>query len=870
MEIARADRSDSLFRVLSEALLALERRLVMEGWNVALRRTRGFSWLVFNPKEANLPSQGWKIHVSIGIPDLSDLIRSVLPRIVGMRRCFKLPSGVEGILALNGGHAGVTQVGKIVTVYCKDAEEAAETALALDGILAHSSGPVVRNEGHIRPGGAVSLRYGSFALESREDEFGRPDRTLLDAHGARVPDALDACRGGPFPVPLVREGEPSIEEDLVRAGLGRFVPVTILRGGDKKMYLALDKISGRSVVVKQACRGVSGDLAGWDEARRLRNEYEMLSSLRKLGLRLPEALGYGSGAREYLVLEYIDGVSLDRLEPAAQLEALAGLAEQLARYHANGVVHRDVKLSNALKTRDGVMLIDVDVAAPRGAHDFAASGTRCYTPPEGVHAVPEPSYDLYGLGCAIAHALIQHDPAWLPAKKEGLLALVEATGHKHYLDLVRTCLADSPADRPSATEVKERLVACASSRPSTLLALPPPPPPRTLEASLSVARSTRAFLERTQDAGWWRNEHMFADFACEGINLGAAGVVLGLASIAEASGSDELDEDIRRGARWLAERAPSGEACGLFTGAAGVAVALTLAGARLGEPRWVEAGRARMRHAIERCKELDLFSGMAGVVYAAHLITRMTRSDELLAETEPMVFVLLDRFESKAGDFGWRSSGKLEPFTECLTGASHGTAGVALALALWGRDAGEATLCDFAVHLFDRIYRECRTSDGKTLRRHLGEDRPAAPLGAWCHGPAGYLWSMLLGIGDVERLREPMDWAFDCLTRSIRIENPTLCHGLAGQLETLRMAAQIERYRERAERSMATACGLLENLRFVGSAGDVWGSEAPTTVTPDLWVGFLGPAAATAMTAVRCGEALLSAGWLARCSRVAS
>jgi hypothetical protein len=45
-----------------------------------------------------------------------------------------------------------------------------------------------------------------------------------------------------------------------------------------------------------------------------------------------------------------------------------------------------------------------------------------------------------------------------------------------------------------------------------------------------------------------------------------------------------------------------------------------------------------------------------------------------------------------------------------------------------------------------------------------------------------------------------------------------------------------------------------------------WGAEDPEVFSPDLWVGFLGPATALALYARKIADPLLSASWLRACA----
>jgi serine/threonine-protein kinase len=172
----------------------------------------------------------------------------------------------------------------------------------------------------------------------------------------------------------------------------------------------------------------------------------------------------------YLVLEYIDGVSL-----AAQLanspipwprtvEMCASVADALATAHAHGVVHRDVKAGNILQGNSGVKIVDFGVAADVG-DDLADPsghvwGTPGCLPPESLKdRTAAPAADVFALGLLIVHCLTGE-------------RLFQADGHpidpeilhQHMPDspaplrtLVHHCLLPDPDDRPDAATVAVRL-----------------------------------------------------------------------------------------------------------------------------------------------------------------------------------------------------------------------------------------------------------------------------------------------------------------------------------------------------------------------------------------------------------------------------
>jgi hypothetical protein len=201
-------------------------------------------------------------------------------------------------------------------------------------------------------------------------------------------------------------------------------------------------------------------------------------------------------------------------------------------------------------------------------------------------------------------------------------------------------------------------------------------------------------------------------------------------------------------------------------------------------------------------------------------------------------------------------------------GAAHGSAGIAMALALWGRAIGDDRCIKFAIKTFKSLYRSGRAENGKTLLYKLDDDRQPAAIANWCHGTAGFLWCLLQAFEDNPVVSEEINWAVQELADLPRVlaVNPTYCHGLSGLLELWRMISGVPRFRKiAAERSaILTATLRLMSCRLKGKI--CWPSDDPTVVTPDLWIGFLAPATALALHAIDYPHALLSAQWLKACA----
>ena len=183
-------------------------------------------------------------------------------------------------------------------------------------------------------------------------------------------------------------------------------------GGMSTVQLALDRRLERHVAVKLLAEHLADDSQFVSRFRR-----EALSAARLVHPNIVQVFDFGlddPSGRHYIVMEYIRGKSgaeilrdQSRLGIDEALELVDGACRGLQHAHRMGVVHRDVKPGNILRSDDGqIKLADFGIA--KATLDGAGSaitqvgsvlGTAAYLAPEqatGEEAGPQA--DIYGLG----------------------------------------------------------------------------------------------------------------------------------------------------------------------------------------------------------------------------------------------------------------------------------------------------------------------------------------------------------------------------------------------------------------------------------------------------------------------------------------
>jgi serine/threonine-protein kinase len=199
-------------------------------------------------------------------------------------------------------------------------------------------------------------------------------------------------------------------------------------GGMGEVYRARDTRLGRDVAIKILAGSVFADP---ESLARFRREAQLLAALNHPNIATIHGIE-DAGSRQFIVLELVDGETLDRLIARGPLtidralEIAGQIMAALDAAHEHGIVHRDLKPSNIALTKTGVVkVLDFGLAkreerASTGALEVADSptitalspavgvilGTAAYMSPEQARGLPaDRRSDIWAFGCIVYEML---------------------------------------------------------------------------------------------------------------------------------------------------------------------------------------------------------------------------------------------------------------------------------------------------------------------------------------------------------------------------------------------------------------------------------------------------------------------------------
>ena len=328
----------------------------------------------------NLPTQGWKIHLSATIQQAQKMLDIVAPWLIKEKVSFKFVSSLEQLVYSNSKYADRSESGKFITIYPRNDDEFEYLLQMLKKLTKNFDlGPYILSDQNWQESN-VYFRYGGFKPIYVVSKDGKRIPAIYDPNGKKHEDKRLPYYQKPNFIPDLPFFKKNVFPDSrTFLPLSKYKVKSALHfsnaGG---VYLALK--DNKKVVLKEGRQQAGLDANQKDGFTRVKNEATILKKLRDVSAVVNYYADFTSWRHHFLVEEYIEGQSLEELLPT-EFPFILGDHEKINKYkvkiknilqqlkrivedvHNHGIAVGDLSLSNILVTKKGVVrLIDLENA----------------------------------------------------------------------------------------------------------------------------------------------------------------------------------------------------------------------------------------------------------------------------------------------------------------------------------------------------------------------------------------------------------------------------------------------------------------------------------------------------------------------------
>lgn len=563
------------------------------------------------------PVQGWILHISVIKYQLLELLEMVIPVLTKEKTPFKVAKSLEVAAKFLDGGLGYAQLGKVVSIYPENNEQAIRLAHTFITQTQKFLGPIIPTD--VPLGGAVYTRYGSFNPILKHDAMGRPLRYIYDTQGQLVPDVLwspfKMPRGIAWPFSEIRPLTKPLKHKL------------LLHNKYKIMYMLKADVKGRVMkalrrtgvtfqwcVVKEGKQGMWADPTGRDIQDRLKGQYKLQRALGDT-VALPKAYDlFTEDGNTYFVMQYIKGKSLEETiyglyqntgpwqnqSPADQQQLIHWLLQiviLLKNMHAGGYVHRDASLSNFIIDKNNtVYAIDLELAyslkEDADQPPFTLGTPGFMSPEQTAKQTPTVKEDIFALGALMTSFFTGFHPLKFYTVSTDRMArqLSFFIPYEAIVQLIVQCHQPDAEIRPTITAIEQavRHLQETNSRNSTKKAFATPKKPEPAVIDKILTGYVQTLKKRVNDENLWYSNAIVNDVVAKGVkqekavytglHTGIAGPLY-MASLLQRCGipTDDAAEIIQHNYDYLRRTVIQSSTLvtpGLYYGAAGVAIAL--------------------------------------------------------------------------------------------------------------------------------------------------------------------------------------------------------------------------------------------------------------------------------------------------------
>jgi serine/threonine protein kinase len=443
-------------------------------------------------------TQGWMLHLSVIKTQVGTLFTKVIPLLAGEKIPFLIVKSIDTAEFLLSGHGGLTELGKIMTVFPSGEEQAVYLAKMLIRETMDFKGPEILTDYHL--GGAVYTRYGACNALLVKNAEGGVDKCMYNDRNELVRDTENI----PFKIPnWIRWPYLGICPLDARQKDSRFIgKYRILetlkfdaKGSVLKAIWMKKWYRPKYCVIKQGRNCMDSDWQGRDITDKIKWQYAQHEILKgHIPLPAPIEL-FSENGDTFFAMDYIVGSSLtvkvmDLFAERPWGDLPDSTRKQLVQYgqaiissikkmHTLGYIHRDISPANFIINRTNkVEFLDLELAYFVNSNypdPPFAGGTFGYRAPElAEDGVPGYECDIFSLGALLVFLLTGLPPGRFSIDSpEHLRRQLNHYINNDFVDKVLArCLHPEPGKRPRIEIIENELLSCFSPGRQTISAQP--------------------------------------------------------------------------------------------------------------------------------------------------------------------------------------------------------------------------------------------------------------------------------------------------------------------------------------------------------------------------------------------------------------
>lgn len=818
---------------------------------------KNFKWHYCEYAGQSLPDQGWKVHISANISNAGDILLTALPYITAHRLAFKHARSLPDLAFLNSGKGGITQIGKFITIYCGSAFQLRKTLNGLSRLYPQPYRvPFIITDKRFDPDLPLFYRYGALRRNEVQNTMGVFESVLKTPSGL-LPDKRENTFTLPEGIadPFKNKGACNIDLSN-RLLLNKYVTFEKLSDTYKtETYFGIDLSRKDHCIIKISKPDMEIE-KGIYAGELLANEVKILDHLRRQPFpRLREAFDYynrtvmvtslveGINLFDFISLNAIQGIFLSRRQTEKLFLSLLQCVQILER---KGILHNDLKPNNVIVKKDlGTCIIDFETSKFRKGrlqHKATNLKSRGYYNQQLKPANP----DYYALGMILYFIQTGYNISDAPREDNILERPLHYLTGKYSVEIEKyiSNLCGNYYHTIDAVIGDFKAAIRTKAAPFTI---------RKKDLG-TISDSYRAIPRNMADwlfthciesdgLTYWNSTHRYN--SGEGrtdINIGSSGILLFLSYYFATAGHSpgKYLQQYENAIKYVHTVRYPNQITGLFVGEAGKTLATITALLSIGK-----FNTAAIKEKLAFIKSHlpindDFYNGKSGVGFLFLILYVITADKKHLKTAREIAGAVMENSVADKTGIFWKDRQTQKHFI----GFAHGISGIGYFLIMLYRFAPDKSLWETINHIA-RTLSENAVLYSKKSRLINWPDEPGTGIAHnhWCNGTPG-VGKFFLALYEITKDHACLDTLDRCahtVVKASSFMNPTMCHGLSGNIDFL-----ISYYQLTGDPKIrAEIFRLAEVLKMSGVVSGnhfLFPSESPGIVTPDFWVGSSGTA----------------------------